>query len=368
MADKLRIGIVGATPGQGWGPRAHLPAYRALPGVELTAVCTSRLETAERAAKEWGVAEAYSDYHQLIASPNVDVVCAVTRILLHAPIARAAIEAGKPVYSEWPLGVDTAEAEGLAALAQAKGVPTMVGLQSRFAPHFARMKELIDEGYLGRLLTVHMSSMGSQALTPRPSYYAFLAKRSAGWGALTISVGHALATLSWLVGGFEKLTAQVSTQVPEWTFPDNGQKVTMEPADSVDVVLRTKSGAVGTVQSSNTAYAGSGFRLELYGTGGKLAIHTGSISEFGRGRFFGAKTGEQEHDLEVPERLYSVEGVDRGEPGYFIARLFQHHAAALREGRAPAPSFADAARLHRLLDAVQRSSDTGAWQDVSDTF
>lgn len=369
MATPLRIGIVGATPGVGWGPRAHIPAYRALAGeVELAAVCTGRPETAERAGQEWGVAERYSDYHQLIASPNVDLVVVATRILLHAPISRAAIEAGKPVYSEWPLGVDTTEAEGLAALAEARGVPTMVGLQSRYAPHFAEMRRLLDEGYIGRPLTLSMTVLGAGALTPRPSYYAFQVKPGSGWGALSIGAGHALATLSWLVGGIDRLSAQVATQNPTWTLPDTGETIPVEAPDSVAVTLRTKSGMTGQVQVSNVALNGSGLRLELYGTEGKLAVHASSVSEYSRGRFFGARKGETDHDLEIPVALHTVQGVEPSHPAYNIARLFQANAAALRSGRRPSPDFSDAVRLHRLLDGVQHSSDSGQWVDVSSTF
>lgn len=370
MADKLRIGLVGATPGRGWGPRAHIPAYRALSDqVELTAICTARPETAEAAAKEWGVGEYYSDYHKLVNSPNVDVVCVVTRILLHTEISRAAIEAGKAVYSEWPLGTDTADAEAVAGFAQAHGGRTMVGLQARFAPHFARMRELIDEGFIGRPLTAQCTSLSGASLTPRPSYYAFVLKKTSGWGALSIGTGHAIATLSWLLGGIQAVSGAVSTQIPEAVLPDTGEKVTVESPDTVTVALRTKSGATGILHVSNAAYNGSGFRLEVYGTEGKLAVTCNAISDFGPdGRFLGARLGEADRDIEIPARLMTVPGLQTSQPAYNIARLFQAGAAALREGRDPVPGFADAARLHRLLDGIQQSSDTGRWVDVSDTF
>ena len=87
----------------------------------MTAVCTTRPETAEEARKAFGAKLAFHDFREMVASPEIDAVAVVVRVPLHYEPTKAAIEAGKHVYTEWPLGRTTAEAEELAALARAKG-------------------------------------------------------------------------------------------------------------------------------------------------------------------------------------------------------------------------------------------------------
>src|SRR5215470_11482477 len=127
MADKIRLGFVGANVRATWAAQSHFPALRASPDVEMTAVCTTRPETAEEARKAFGAKLAFTDFREMIASKEIDAVAVVVRVPLHYEPTKAAIEAGKHVYTEWPLGRTTAEAEELAALARAKGVRTAVG-------------------------------------------------------------------------------------------------------------------------------------------------------------------------------------------------------------------------------------------------
>src|ERR687885_2474041 len=168
MAHKMRLGFVGANVRANWASQSHFPALLASPDVELTAVCTSRPESAEEARRTFGAQLAFHDFQAMVASPEVDAVAVVVRVPSHYEPTRAAIEAGKHVYTEWPLGRTTAEAEELAALARAKGVQTAVGLQSRVSPTLMYMKEQIASGYVGEVLACHVTAMRDGPLA-RPS-------------------------------------------------------------------------------------------------------------------------------------------------------------------------------------------------------
>src|SRR5688572_15417842 len=159
MANKIRLGFIGANVKSTWASQSHYPALAASPDVEMTAVCTTRAETAEAARKAFGAKLAFTDYRTMVASKEIDAVAVVVRVPSHYEPTRAAIEAGKHVYTEWPLGRTTAEAEELAALAKAKGVQTTVGLQSRVSPALLYMKELIETGYVGEVLACHVTTM-----------------------------------------------------------------------------------------------------------------------------------------------------------------------------------------------------------------
>src|SRR5437773_3908534 len=124
----------------------------ASPDVEMTAVCTTRPESAEEAREAFGARFAFHDYRAMVTSPEIDAVAVVVRVPSHYEPTKAALEAGKHVYTEWPLGRTTAEAEELAALARSKGVQTVVGLQARVNPTLMYVKEQIEAGYVGEVL------------------------------------------------------------------------------------------------------------------------------------------------------------------------------------------------------------------------
>jgi peptide deformylase len=106
----IRIGVIGATPTRGWGTAAHLPALKALEEFEVTAVGTTRLDTARATAQAFGVPLAFADDAELVSSPEVDAVAITVKVPEHDRLIRAALAAGKHVFSEWPLGVDLGQA------------------------------------------------------------------------------------------------------------------------------------------------------------------------------------------------------------------------------------------------------------------
>src|SRR2546423_2253857 len=153
-SDIIRVGIVGANPRQGWAAMAHIPALTALPQFTLTAVCTTRAESAQAAAEAFGAGHAFTDAGDLAAHPEVDLVTVAIRTPAHLDPVVAALDAGKHVYCEWPLARTTKEAEMLAAAANDAGVHHAVGLQARYAPAVGYLRDLIAEGYIGQVTSV----------------------------------------------------------------------------------------------------------------------------------------------------------------------------------------------------------------------
>ncbi len=146
MADKIRLGIIGANIHRGWAPRAHLPAVVASPEFELTAVCTTRQESADEARQKFGARLAFDDYHELIDHSDIDAVVVSLRVPAHYEPTMAALNAVKHVYTAWTLGRTTAEAKEMADFAQAKGVRNMVGLRARANPGILFVKDLVSSG------------------------------------------------------------------------------------------------------------------------------------------------------------------------------------------------------------------------------
>src|SRR5215204_7726213 len=194
MAQKIRLGFVGANVRSTWASQSHFPALLASPDVEMTAVCTTRPESAEEAREAFGAKLAFHDYREMAVSPEIDAVAVVVKVPEHYGPTVAALEAGKHVYTEWPLGRSTAEAEELAALARSKGLQTAVGLQSRVSPTLMYMKELIESGYLGQVLSCHVSCIRDGSLA-RPSGRTWQRDFSQGANTLTIANGHVIDAL-----------------------------------------------------------------------------------------------------------------------------------------------------------------------------
>jgi predicted dehydrogenase len=101
--EKIRVGVIGANVRYGWGRDAHIPALSALPEFEITAVWTSRQETADGTANHFGIPHAFSDPYKMVQHPDVDLVSICVRVPFHHQLGMAALNAGKHLYSEWPL-------------------------------------------------------------------------------------------------------------------------------------------------------------------------------------------------------------------------------------------------------------------------
>ena len=221
MVKKIRVGLLGGSGVYGWGGRAHAPAIAALPEYELVAVGTSRPETAAKAAQDLNAPYGYSDYRELIANTKVDLVSVSVKAPLHYEMTIAALEAGKPVFTEWPLGANSEEATKMTNLAISKGLPNIVGLQARVSPGLLHLKELIDTGYIGTPLScsITMFLTGRE----RDSVNVWEGDRKQGGNVLTIHAGHSLDALAFCLGDFTELSSYLTTQVKMWHVHDTNE-------------------------------------------------------------------------------------------------------------------------------------------------
>src|SRR3989442_9516517 len=128
MSRRIRVGIIGANPDRGWAAQAHIPALKSLSDAfEITALSTSRSESAAAAGKRFGVPLAFDNYQELVNNDAVDVVAVTVKVPYHLELATAALDAGKAVYCEWPLGNGLNEAETSAGLGEEEGRPRRGG-------------------------------------------------------------------------------------------------------------------------------------------------------------------------------------------------------------------------------------------------
>jgi predicted dehydrogenase len=358
MAEQLRLGVVGANPSVGWASRTHMPALSGLPEYEIAAVCTTRKESAEASAAKYEARHAYSSYRDLVSDPEVEVVDVCVRVPYHYEIVMAALEAGKHVYCEWPLGATTAQAEEMSQLAARKGLHTMVGLQARAAPSVIHMRQLIADGWVGRVLSATMVQLGSGLLEDREPEALWRGERANGANAMTISFGHSIDAFTWCLSPLAEVTGRVDTLAPEWPLKAGGTARVNAP-DHVSLTGRLVNGALVTVEVGNVPWHASGLRVEVYGTQGTLVATANQFQAVGV-RLQGGRRGDSQlADIEVPAQLRWVPAeVPSGTP-VNVAQMLRRFADSIRAGTDVEPTFADAVRNHRVLDAIQQASVSG---------
>jgi len=358
MADRIRLGLIGASVRGTWSSRSHLPALQVSPDVELTAVCTTRADSAEAARQAYGARLAFDDWRAMVASPEIDAVAVVVRVPSHYAPTRAALEAGKHVYCEWPLGRTTAEAEDLAALAGTTRRVTAVGLQARVNLALIHMKDLLAAGYVGEVMAVQVTLTRDGVLS-RPSHRTWQRDVDLGAHTLTIAAGHTVDAMRFVTGDVARLSAVVATQAKQWLDTGTGTLLDVTAPDNVLLSGRLANGAVVSVHVGAIPFAGSGYRMEIYGREGTLVAAGEDSPQLGAIGLHGAQRGNRLAPIAVPERLnLAPAGTPQGEAAN-VGALYTLFAQAIRGGGRCEPDFATAVDLHRLIDAIRQSADAG---------
>jgi predicted dehydrogenase len=358
-AAKIRIGVIGASLRQGWAGRSHLPALASHADFELAAVCTTRKETAEESANKFGARLAFSDHREMLARPDIDAIAVVVRVPSHYPPTLDAINAGKHVYTEWPLGKTQAEAVEMAALANRKGVRHMVGLQARANPWMRYMKDLVRDGYVGEVMSCRVSVV-RDGILQRPSGRAWQRDDSLGANILTIPFGHTVDAFRFVAGDFSRVSAVVSTQAKQWLETDTKKLVDVTAPDNVLVAGRMRSGAVASVHVATIPWASTGFQMEVYGRDGTLVAGAAESPQLVPVRLQGAKAGSNDlKDLPLPPQYSRLPGNPPAGEARNVAEMYAGFAEAIRSGKPCEPSFDTAVELHRFIDTVRAASVQG---------
>jgi predicted dehydrogenase len=361
-ASKIRVGIVGLSPNRGFASIAHVPALRALPDFEIAAVCTTRQESAETAARHFGIKLAFSDPAKLAQHPDVDLVTVAVKVPDHYRPVMAAIEAGKHVYCEWPLGRNTEEARRMLDAAEKKGVRHAVGLQGQLSPTIIYVRDLIAEGYAGRVLTATLIGCAPNwGGTLDRSYQADFAN---GANLMTITGGHQIDALCHCLGEFREVSAFAVNQRDRIVTEDQGE-VPLTSPDQLAVSGIVGDGAVVSFQIRGGMARGTEFLLEIHGSEGDLVLAstTGGSMQRQELSLHGAQgKGAKLAALPIPAKYRFVpEGTPPNSP-YNVAQLYAKLGESIRNGTPASPGFDAAVRRHKLIDAIVRASRTGQKQ------
>jgi len=363
--NKIRVGIVGANPSRGFASIAHIPALQALADFEISALCTTRQDSADAAAKHYRVPLAFCDAEKLAQHPDVDLVTVSVKVPDHYLAVMAAIETGKHVYCEWPLGRNTDEAVRMRDAANRKGVRHAVGLQGQVSPAINYTKDLIAEGYVGRVLSATM--VGCAPNWGPTIERAYQADSANGANLLTITGGHTIDALCYCLGEFRELAAFVVNQRDRIPLEETGELIAKTVPDQVVVNGIVGEGAVVSFQVRGGMNRGTAFLFEIHGDQGDLQLTATSRASMQRQELNvrGARGDEKElAELPIPGKYRWVPEAVAPDSRYNVAQLYARLAEGIRDGKPISPGFDAAVTRHRLIDAIVRASETGMKQVV----
>lgn len=336
---KLRIGLVGA----GANTRLrHIPGLRAIPDVEITAVCNRRSESTAAAAHEFAIPKTFDRWEDLVADPEIDAIVIGTWPYLHCPIAIAALTAGKHVLTEARMSMNAAEAHQMLDAAErhsslvAQVVPSPFGLTGDSV-----VREHLSRGDVGDLREVDVIGRSGALVDPAAPLHWRQDAVLSGFNMLALGILH--ETLLRWVPPPERVLAQVHAFTATRIDPAGGVRRAVGTPDSVQVLAILHGGARAVYQLSGATPFGGGMAIRLLGNRGMLHY------DLEADKLYGATAPQQ-----IPSEI-AIDGAN--------ARGWRVEADFVDSIRTGAPvrftDFATGVAYMEFTEAVARSANLG---------
>ncbi|HEY0752351.1 MAG TPA: Gfo/Idh/MocA family oxidoreductase [Ktedonobacteraceae bacterium] len=368
--SRVGVGVIGLG---GISNSVHLPGLKRCEQAEIVALCDTNTGLLQQVAQEYEVSHTFTEYERLLQHSAVDAVVIATPTLLHAPIARAAIAAGKHVLVEKQLGMTYAETVEMHDAAVAAGVRHMTAFTYRFVPAMRYLKHLVGQGLIGLPRQVRVARLQD---FPETSLGWRQQRHLAGSGEVGDMGAHRIDFCQNVIGPIARVVGLTRTFAPVRPTPD-GQ---LFPADVEDasVFLAEFASGVGVEQGTMASFdlskvakgrgtGGYGLdEFEVYGTEGTLIYHLHRPHEV----LVGDPAGTLEA-REVPREFLVYPNSPRdpfiGEPTTTF-RYDQDFAfiQAILTGSNDIPTFYDGMRCQAVIDSVLQSAQERRWVDVPD--
>jgi predicted dehydrogenase len=340
----------------------------------LKAVCARNADRAKRFADNWGYESIESDWKKLVGRADIDLIDIASPNDTHAEIAIAAAQAGKMILCEKPLARNAAEGESMVEAVESAKVPNMVWYNYRRVPAVVLLKQLIDEGRLGKIFHYRAKFLQDWTISPD------LPQGGEGLWRLDVSVAgsgvtgdllsHNIDTALWLNGPISSLTAMTETFITERKHNLTGKVEPVGIDDASAFLCRFENGSLATFEA--TRYARGHKALYTLEINGEHASAVWDLHDLHRLQWFDHRDSARlrgwrsihitDGDHPYMKRWW-VPGLQIGYEHTFI-----HQAAdfldALARGEAVEPTFRDALATDYVTDAVLRSAKSGRWEQV----
>lgn len=376
----LRVGMVG----HGFMGKVHGHAYRSLgfyydpppARIEFAGIATHSKQSMQRAIDDWGFAFGTTDYRELCARDDIDIIDCCTPNNLHKDVLLCALEHGKHCYMDKPLCLDLDEARVMVAAARAHSkCVTQMTFNYRFIPAILRAKELVDAGALGEIFTARVCYLHAGYVDPTRPYSWRLDRAISGRSGALFDLGsHAIDLTRYLLGDFDAVQHMAKTFVTERPLKDD--PATMKPVDVDDVsflLFRLKNGGVGTLESSRFATGVQDeIRFEAHGSKGAIRFNlmqpnylefydaTAGGGDYGGNRGFTAIecVARYPSPASLPGPKNTI-GWER-----FHVHCIHNFIRHVVDGRPAQPDILDGAKTQAVMEAALQSAVKGVWTDV----
>lgn len=315
--------------------------------VELVAVCDLIRERAEKAQAEYGIPKIYDTMHELFADPEIDIVLNLTRPYQHYEVSRAALLAGKHVYSEKPLGADLEEGKALVKLAEEKGLWIGGAPDTFMGAAIQTCRKKIDEGMIGDVIGGRcvMGGRGMEMWHPDPDFYY-----QRGGGPLMDMGPYYITALVNLLGAVESVYAKARTTFKERLItaePHVGEIIHVTVPTHYEILLTFVSGPTISMLMSFDLYRTFQEHIQLYGTKGNIFVPDPNGFS-GECKWYNGEAHEmQKFELEFD---YNTNSRCLGLADF---------AAAIESGRMPRASYKQTYHVLEVMAGAMESAASG---------
>ncbi|KAH7400826.1 oxidoreductase [Phaeosphaeria sp. MPI-PUGE-AT-0046c] len=377
----IRVGLIGlssvddksaSVPG-GWAATAHLPYFLKSPHYEITALCNSSVESAEAAIKRHSLplsTKAYASAEDLAKDPNVDLVVCCVCVGKHHDVIMPALQAGKAAFVEWPLASNLEQAEELLVAAKKSGSKTLVGLQSRASPVVQKVKDLVSKKAIGELISSNFTfavGMPGDTNTVAAEYIAY---KKIGAGLLSILGAHSIDAVQYALGGLDEVSAHLSTRWSDvnLTKVDGSVERTIKRETPDHVLLHAIiSGSNAplslSIRHGQTSPNAPNLIWSIMGTKGEIRVTSASALNLGLPTEKIEVLDFEKNAVETVEASYAEEVKDFMMFANNVGTMYELHAngGCAEQGLV---DFEQAVAVHKIIDAIERSSEGKKWEKV----
>jgi predicted dehydrogenase len=378
------IGLVGV----GWMGRVHSTSYRRVhdhyPGcsgaARLVVAADVSEERARLAVDDLGYEESASHWREVIEHPDVEAVSITAPNRLHREVACAAAQAGKHIWIEKPAGRIPQDTADIAEAVERADVRSIVGFNYRHAPAVRHARRLIDAGVLGVIDHFRSQWLAGYAASPQGALTWRFRRDEAGPGVLGDLGSHAIDLAQYLLGPIVGVTARTQTVVAErpratgaethFALVEGGESAPVENEDVVWSIVRFERGVTGTIEASRVAVGPQArYSFEAHGSQGAVAWDFERMNELSV--FLPLESGDSGYARVVMGPQH--EPFDRFQPGPGLpmgyddlkvveATLFLQSVV---DGEQREPGIREALAAGRIIAAIERSAESGAWEKVA---
>jgi predicted dehydrogenase len=363
IKNTVGIGIIGT----GFARTTQLPGFRACEGARVVAIASGHRENAERVAREFEIEHVASDWREVVAREDVDLVSIVTPPVTHMEMTLAALAAGKAVLCEKPMAMNAVEADAMRRRAVEREALALIDHELRFLPGRLKMREMVRAGEIGQVRNAKLI-FRSDSRASRDRKWDWWSERASGGGALGAIGSHAVDGFRWMLGAeVSEVFCSLATHVAERVVDERtGEMRRVTTDDEANLILKLEdtdltAGTTATISLSVVEQGQPENRLEIFGSKGGLMVEEG-------GELWRAQTGAGEWARVETMSGPLAPGMRDGGWSRGFTLFSRAIVEALREGHnyvEGAADFEDGYRTQLVLDAARRSNESGRVEKVA---